>query len=69
MIMKKKKLFVDHFFDNLSITNSLLDYKKLETIAYQLSLVKNNGRLFFIGVGGSAGNCSHAVNDFRKLCN
>jgi D-sedoheptulose 7-phosphate isomerase len=25
-------------------------------------------RLFFIGVGGSAGNCSHAVNDFRKLC-
>src|SRR5271163_2303866 len=26
------------------------------------------GRLFIIGVGGSAGNCSHAVNDFRKLC-
>ena len=25
------------------------------------------GRLFFLGVGGSAGNCSHAVNDFRKL--
>ena len=49
MIMKKKKLFVDHFFDNLSITNSLLDYKKLETIAYQLSLVKkNNGRLFLL---------------------
>ena len=30
---------------------------------------KNNGRLFIIGVGGSAGNASHAVNDFRKLCN
>jgi len=27
------------------------------------------GRLFIIGVGGSAGNASHAVNDFRKLCN
>jgi len=26
------------------------------------------GRLFFIGAGGSAGNCGHAVNDFRKLC-
>lgn len=26
------------------------------------------GRLFFLGVGGSAANCSHAVNDFRKLC-
>ena len=30
--------------------------------------VKNEeGRLFFLGVGGSAGNCSHAVNDFRKI--
>src|SRR5262245_32444775 len=28
-----------------------------------------NGRLFLLGIGGSAGNCSHAVNDFRKLCN
>ena len=26
-----------------------------------------NGRLFLIGVGGSAGHCSHAVNDFRKI--
>ena len=33
------------------------------------SLKKRNGRLFFLGVGGSAGNASHAVNDFRKLCN
>jgi len=29
---------------------------------------KNDGRLFFIGVGGGAGNASHAVNDFRKIC-
>ena len=28
---------------------------------------ERGGRLFFLGVGGSAGNCSHAVNDFRKL--
>jgi D-sedoheptulose 7-phosphate isomerase len=28
---------------------------------------KNKGRLFFLGVGGSAGNASHAVNDFRKI--
>jgi len=28
---------------------------------------QNEGRLFFLGVGGSAGNCSHAVNDFRKI--
>lgn len=31
-------------------------------------LRERNGRLFFLGVGGSAGNCGHAVNDFRKLC-
>jgi D-sedoheptulose 7-phosphate isomerase len=28
---------------------------------------RDRGRLFFLGVGGSAGNCSHAVNDFRKI--
>jgi D-sedoheptulose 7-phosphate isomerase len=31
-------------------------------------LRERHGRLFFLGVGGSAANCSHAVNDFRKLC-
>jgi D-sedoheptulose 7-phosphate isomerase len=31
-------------------------------------LRERQGRLFFLGVGGSAANCSHAVNDFRKLC-
>ncbi len=29
---------------------------------------KNKGRLFILGVGGGAGNASHAVNDFRKIC-
>ena len=32
-----------------------------------VSLKKRKGRLFFLGVGGSAANCSHAVNDFRKI--
>lgn len=32
------------------------------------ALRKRGGRLFLLGVGGSAANCSHAVNDFRKLC-
>jgi D-sedoheptulose 7-phosphate isomerase len=32
-----------------------------------VKLKKEKGRLFFLGVGGSAGNCSHAVNDFRKI--
>jgi D-sedoheptulose 7-phosphate isomerase len=34
-----------------------------------VKLRKNKGRLFIIGVGGSGANASHAVNDFRKLCN
>ena len=32
------------------------------------SVKKRKGRIFLLGVGGSAGNCSHAVNDFRKIC-
>ena len=31
-------------------------------------MIREKGRLFILGVGGSAGNSSHAVNDFRKLC-
>ena len=45
-----------------------LDASKIEEMADLLAKVKNDGgRLFFLGVGGSAGNCSHAVNDFRKI--
>ena len=46
----------------------LLDAAAIERIAELLAEIKASaGRLFFLGVGGSAGNCSHAVNDFRKL--
>ena len=45
-----------------------LDTDAIEGMAALLADVKaNGGRLFFLGVGGSAGNCSHAVNDFRKI--
>jgi len=45
-----------------------LDVAAIEKIAELLAEIKASaGRLFFLGVGGSAGNCSHAVNDFRKL--
>ena len=45
-----------------------IDTDMIEMMAGILNNVKNtNGRLFFLGVGGSAGNCSHAVNDFRKI--
>lgn len=46
-----------------------ISFAKIEALAAELkALRERKGRLFLIGVGGSAGNCSHAVNDFRKLC-
>ena len=47
---------------------SRMDAASIEHVAETLASVKGRGgRLFFLGVGGSAGNCGHAVNDFRKL--
>ena len=46
-----------------------LNYNHIENVAKIINgIQKKRGRIFFLGVGGSAGNCSHAVNDFRKLC-
>lgn len=45
-----------------------LDVAAIERIASLLAELRDRGgRLFFLGVGGSAANCSHAVNDFRKI--
>jgi len=45
-----------------------LDRDAIERVAGLLAAIRaRGGRLFFLGVGGSAANCSHAVNDFRKI--
>lgn len=45
-----------------------LDVAAIEKMVVLLAGIKQaGGRIFFLGVGGSAGNCSHAVNDFRKI--
>jgi D-sedoheptulose 7-phosphate isomerase len=45
-----------------------LDHAAIERMVEILAGVRaRGGRVFFLGVGGSAGNCGHAVNDFRKL--
>ncbi len=68
--MKKKVSFYDNYFSKIKEVTSKLDKKNIEKLVNILVTVKKNkGRIFFLGVGGSAGNCSHAVNDFRKLCN
>jgi len=46
-----------------------MDVAALDRIAEGLAAVRSaGGRLFILGVGGSAGHASHAVNDFRKIC-
>lgn len=50
-----------------SIIRSIDQAQIEKIIGILLDLRRCQGRLFFIGVGGSAGNCSHAVNDFRKI--
>ena len=67
---KINRSFANHYFDQIELTSQNIDKNKLIDLVEDLiSLKKRKGRLFFLGVGGSAGNCSHAVNDFRKLCN
>mgnify|MGYP001335713772 FL=1 len=62
--------FLNLFFQNINKSLQNLDKNKiLKTVELLRKLRKRKGRLFIIGVGGSAGNASHAVNDFRKLCN
>src|SRR5580704_6401168 len=46
-----------------------LDASAIEAVALGLAATRNKGgRLFILGVGGSAGHAGHAVNDFRKIC-
>jgi D-sedoheptulose 7-phosphate isomerase len=46
-----------------------IPFNAIEALAGELEELRaRRGRLFLLGVGGSAANCSHAVNDFRKLC-
>jgi D-sedoheptulose 7-phosphate isomerase len=57
------------FFDEVGRIAQTLDLEAIEALADDLAKLRHeNGRIFFLGVGGSAANCSHAVNDFRKLC-
>src|SRR5438132_8607577 len=57
------------FFDEVAKIAQSIDAAGVENLATELAALRQRGgRLFFLGVGGSAANCSHAVNDFRKLC-
>ena len=61
---------VHNFFYEVKSIAEKIDKNEIQKLAESINVIrKKKGRLFFLGVGGSAGNCSHAVNDFRKLCN
>ena len=58
------------FLNNIKTISDQININDINNLANQLKkLREKKGRIFFLGVGGSAANCSHAVNDFRKLCN
>lgn len=62
--------FIEKYFENSKDVINKIDLKKInKTINLISRIKKNEGRVFFLGIGGSAANCSHAVNDFRKLAN
>src|SRR5712692_4853635 len=57
------------FLDETAEVLRRIDVESIERVAAGLGAVRDGGgRLFILGVGGSAGHASHAVNDFRKIC-
>lgn len=63
------KDYFQGYFEGATEIINRLDKKEIKkTLDELIKLKKRNGRLFLLGVGGSAANCSHAVNDFRKIC-
>lgn len=61
------KTFVESYFDEVVYIADTIDTGKIDELVNQIKHL--NGRIFVLGIGGSAGNASHMVNDLRKLCN
>lgn len=61
--------FIDTYLQEVRDIVDRIDKASIEKlIQYLVEIRERGGRLFFLGVGGSAANASHAVNDFRKIC-
>lgn len=59
-----------NYFAEVAALSERTDLDRIEDVALGLAEIRDRGgRLFVLGVGGGAGHASHAVNDFRKLCN
>ena len=67
-MLTEKHMHSAEFLTYVAETASRIQPEEIEKMVQELvALRERGGRLFLLGVGGSAGNCSHAVNDFRKL--
>jgi D-sedoheptulose 7-phosphate isomerase len=67
--MPQPSSFSDDYLREVSELATALPTPLIESLAERLASVRSGGgRLFILGVGGGAGHASHAVNDFRKLC-
>lgn len=63
------KTFTDTFLHESIQIIDKIDRRSIENVVNELIKIRSrNGRVFILGVGGSAANASHAVNDFRKIC-
>ena len=56
-----------HLSEAIEITKKINTKQIEKMVDLILNVRKEKGRIFFLGIGGSASNCSHAVNDFRKI--
>jgi D-sedoheptulose 7-phosphate isomerase len=66
--MKTNANFAATYLEEVRQIAGMLDQSAIERMAALLAELRQaGGRLFLLGVGGSAANCSHAVNDFRKI--
>lgn len=64
------KNYIKEYLQEIKKICDLIDQNQVENFIKKINEVKiNNGRIFILGVGGSAANASHAVNDFRKILN
>lgn len=60
--------YIKNFLSTATKIINRINIKDIEaTVNFLVTLKQKKGRLFLLGVGGSAANCSHAVNDFRKI--
>ena len=60
--------FIEEYIEDSKKILDMLDRDQIEKMVSLIACVRSaGGRIFFLGVGGGAGNASHAVNDFRKI--